>query len=72
VLRGTLLVSLITIFIYMIFRHFEFFDLNQVNNGTILLYIVFAICSVYIFDKLNLLVQFIINKFDKDYSKVKV
>ena len=72
VLRGTLLVSLITIFIYMIFRHFEFFDLNQVNNGTILLYIVFAICSVYIFDKLNLLVQFIINKFDKDYSEVKV
>ena len=28
-------------------------DLNQVNNGTMLLYIVFAICSVYIFDKLN-------------------
>ena len=63
-LRSALLVSLVTIFIYMVFRQNEFFDLKQINNGTILLYIVFAICSVYIFDKLNILVQFIINKFD--------
>ena len=67
-LRGTLLVSLIAVFIYMVFRQYTFFDLKQINNGTILLYIVFAICSVYIFDKLNILVQFILNKFDKDYK----
>ncbi|MEE3344076.1 MAG: HAD-IC family P-type ATPase [Bacilli bacterium] len=69
ILRGTLLVSLITIFIYMIFRNYTFFDLKQINDGTILLYIVFAICSVYIFDKLNIVVNFILNKFDKEYSK---
>ena len=65
-LRGTLFVSLITVFIYMIFRQYTFFDLKQVNNGTVLLYIVFAICSVYIFDKLNIIVGLILNKFDKD------
>ncbi len=66
ILRGTLLVSLITVFIYMVFRQYTFFDLKQVNNGTVLLYIVFAICSVYIFDKLNILVKMILDKFDKD------
>lgn len=66
ILRGVLLTGLITIFIYMIFRQYSFFDLKQVNNGTILLYIVFAICSVYIFDKLNVLVKFLLDKFDND------
>lgn len=66
ILRGTLLVTLIISFIYMIFRQYTFFDLKQVNNGTVLLYIVFSICSVYIFDKLNILVGFILKKFDKD------
>ena len=70
ILRGTLIISLITVFIYMIFRQYAFFDLKQVNNGTILLYIVFAICSVYIFDKLNLFIQFILNRFDKDYKAI--
>ena len=68
ILRGTLLVSLITIFIYMVFRQYAFFDLKQINNGTILLYIVFAICSVYIFDKLNLLVQYLLQKIDVQYN----
>lgn len=71
ILRGTLLVSLISIFIYMVFRQYKFFDLNQVNNGTMLLYIVFAICSVYIFDKLNLVVKFILDKFDKSTTNIK-
>ena len=71
-LRGTLLVSLVAIFIYMLFRQYEFFDLNQVNGGTMLLYIVFAICSIYIFDKLNLLVHIILNRFDKDYRSDKL
>ena len=71
ILRSVLLVSLISIFIYMVFRQYKFFDLNQINNGTILLYIVFAICSVYIFDKLNLVVKFILDKFDKSTKTIK-
>ena len=72
ILRGGLLLFLIIIFIYMLFRHYAFFDLNQVNDGTMLLYVVFAICSVYIFDKLNLVVHFILNKFDDDYKSAKI
>ena len=72
ILRGTLLVILVATFIYMLFRQYEFFDLNQVNDGTMLLYIVFAICSIYIFDKLNLVVHFILNKFDSSYKSDKV
>ena len=71
ILRSILLVSLISIFIYMVFRQYKFFDLNQINNGTILLYIVFAICSIYIFDKLNLVVKFILDKFDKSTKTIK-
>ena len=71
ILRSILLVGLISIFIYMVFRQYKFFDLNQINNGTILLYIVFAICSVYIFDKLNLVVKFILDKFDKSTKTIK-
>ena len=46
----------------------EFFDLSQVNFNTLLLYIVFAICSVWIFDKLNKGVDFLLRKLDKDYA----
>ena len=70
-LRRILLTSLVTVFIYILFRHYEFFDLNQVNDGTILLYIVFSICSIYIFDKLNLIVHLILNKFDNGYKSDK-
>ncbi len=71
-LRGSLMVFLISLFVYMLLFQFKFFDLSQVNSGTMLLYVVFAICSVYIFDKLNLIVDFIINKFDDDYKIGKV
>ena len=71
-LRGCLLVFLISLFVYLLLYHFTFFDLSQVNAGTMLLYVVFAICSVYIFNKLNLVVNFILNKFDKDYKTDKV
>ena len=71
-LRGGLLVFLISLFVFMLLRYNEFFDLSQVNSGTMLLYVVFAICSVYIFDKLTLGVNFILNKFDKDYKTDEV
>ena len=71
-LRGGLLVFLISLFVFMLLKYNDFFDLSQVNSGTMLLYVVFAICSIYIFDKLNLVVHFILNKFDKDYKTDKV
>ena len=44
---------------------YDFFDLSQINFNTILLYIVFGICSIYIFDKLNSLMTIIMKKVDK-------
>ena len=70
-LRGTLFVSLVGVFVYMILYHFTFFDLSKINSGTMLLYVVFAICSVYIFDKLNLIVGLILDKFDKSSVRDK-
>lgn len=69
--RGTLIVLLIALFIYGIFFHSSFFYLSQINFNTILLYIVFAICSIWIFDKLNLFFNFLLQKLDKDYQPIK-
>ena len=69
-LRAILLIFLIGLFGYVLLFHFEFFDLDQVNSGTMLLYVVFSICSVYIFDKLNMVVRIILNKFDRE-KKIK-
>ena len=67
-LRGTLLISLISMFIYVLIFQFSFFDLSQIQSGTILLYIVFSLCSIYVFDKLSLLVDTILRHFDHDYK----
>lgn len=67
-LRGTLLVSLISMFVYVLLFQFSFFDLSQIQSGTILLYIVFSLCSIYVFDKLSLLVDTILRHFDHDYK----
>jgi len=69
--RGALIIILIALFIYGIFFHSSFFYLSQINFNTIILYIVFAICSIWIFDKLNHLINFIFQKLDKDYEPVK-
>ena len=65
--RGVLFFALVSLFIYIVMFQSEFFDLSQVNFNTVLLYIVFAICSVWIFDKLNKGVDFLLRKLDKDY-----
>ncbi len=65
-LRGSLLVFLIALFIYILMFWYDFFDLSQITFSTMLLYIVFAICSVYIFDKLNRFVSFIVRKISKE------
>ena len=69
--RGGLFFALVSLFIYIVMFQSEFFDLSQVNFNTLLLYIVFAICSVWIFDKLNNGVDFLLRKLDKDYAMEK-
>ncbi len=69
--RGGLFFVLLSLFIYIVMFQSDFFDLSQVNFNTLLLYIVFAICSVWIFDKLNKGVDFLLRKLDKDYAMEK-
>lgn len=66
--RGVLYGFLITLFTYIVMFQSDFFDLSQVSFNTILLYIVFAICSIWIFDKLNRGIDFILKRLDKDYE----
>ena len=66
--RGTLFFALVGLFIYIVMFQSAFFDLSKVNFNTLLLYIVFAICSIWIFDKLNKGVDFLLRKLDKDYA----
>ena len=67
-LRLTLLIFLILIFSYGVMFQYEFFDMSQINFNTCILYIVFYICSIWIFDKLNNIVHYIISKFDDGYK----
>ena len=64
IFRGCLASILVLLFTYIVIFQNDFFDMSQVNFGTVLLYIVFAICSIWIFDKLNSLVSYILNKFE--------
>lgn len=66
--RGLLYFVLLNIFIYVILYQSAFFYLSQINFKTILLYTVFAICSIWVFDKLNNITAFILKKFDKTYE----
>ena len=65
-LRGVLVTFLIALFCYLLVFWYDFFDLSQITFNTVLLYIVFYICSIYIFDKLNKLVMFIVKKISKE------
>ena len=67
--RGLLYFVLLSIFIYVILYQSAFFYLSQINFKTILLYTVFAICSIWVFDKLNNITAFILRKFDKTYEE---
>lgn len=66
--RGVLFGFLITLFTYIVMFQSDFFDLSQVTFNTILLYIVFAICSIWIFDKLNRGTDLLLKKLDKSYE----
>ena len=66
--RGLLYSFLLVLFISGVMFLYSFFDMSQVNFDTVLLYIVFAICSVWIFDKLNNGTTFVLKRIDKDFS----
>lgn len=65
-LRASLVTFLIALFIYILIFWYDFFDLSQITFNTVLLYILFAIASVHIFDRLNTFVKYIVGKFDKE------
>ena len=68
IFRGILFTSLIILFTYTVMFQYEFFDLSQVNFNTIILYIVFAFSSMWVFDKLNRGLDFLLKKLDKTYE----
>lgn len=69
ILRTTMFIGLLTLFIYIVMFQYSFFDMSQVTFNTVLLYILFAICSVYIFNKLNVLVDYILKRKEKNYDR---
>ena len=66
--RGILFGVLVSLFTYVVMFQSDFFDLSQVSFNTMLLYIVFGICSMWIFDKLNRIVDKILKRFDDSYE----
>ena len=69
VFRGCLFGVLVLLFTYVVMFQSDFFDLSQITFDTILLYIVFIFASMWIFDRLNQFVEWVIKKFDKDYIR---
>ena len=65
--RACLFGSLVLLFTYVVMFQSSFFDLSQVTFDTILLYIVFMFASMWIFDKLNVITEWLLRKLDKDY-----
>lgn len=69
--RGLLFAFLVLLFTYVVMFQSDFFDLSQVNFNTILLYIVFSICSIWIFGKLNLGTELVLKWFDRKWESKK-
>ena len=68
VYRTILYTILLGLYIYIIVFQSSFFYLSQINFNTILLYTVFYICSIWVFDKLNLIVNYTLKTVDKSYE----
>lgn len=66
--RGTLFGGLVSLFTYVVMFQNDFFDLSQVSFNTMLLYIVFGICSMWIFDKLNRITDRVLKRLDDSYE----
>ncbi len=61
-LRGCLMAFLLIAFGYCAIYQYSFFNISYVNKDTILIFIVLFICSMYIFDKLKELTNYILKK----------
>ena len=70
VFRACLFGFLVLLFTYVVMFQSDFFDLSQVTFDTILLYIVFVFASMWIFDRLNAITNWILKKLDKDYMYI--
>ena len=61
-LRLCLMSFLLISFGYCAIYQYNFFNISYINKDTILVFIVLFICSVYIFDKIKLLSNFVLRK----------
>ena len=60
ILRSMLMLLLLTAFGYCAIFQYNFFNISYINKDTILIFIVLFICSMYIFDKLKTLTNYIL------------
>ena len=65
-LRSVMVTTLIALFIYSLIFLYDFFDLSQITFKTILLYIVFLICSVHVYDRLNKFMRYLVGRVSKE------
>lgn len=61
-LRGVMMCILFLAFEYCALYQYAFFNISNINKDTILVFIVLFICSMYIFDKLKSLSNYILRK----------
>lgn len=61
-LRGILMTVMLLGFGYCAIYQYEFFNISYINNDTILIFLVLFICSLFIFDKLKTLTNYILKK----------
>lgn len=61
-LRGILISIMLIGFGYCAIYQYEFFNISYINSETILVFIVLFICSLFIFDKLKTLTNYILRK----------
>ena len=62
ILRGALMIFLIIMFSYCSMFQYSFFNISYINGDTILVFTVLFICSLFIFDKLKNLSNYILRK----------
>ena len=61
-LRGVMMCILFLTFEYCALFQYKFFNISEINKNTILIFIVLFICSIYIFDKLKNISNYILKK----------
>ena len=70
-LRTVLYIALLLGFSYAALFHYEFFELNKLSLETTILFIILLFSSLFIFEKLNRLMQIILEKLEEKYENKK-